>query len=297
MKKERNLIHGASAGVVIAGRRRLLTVAAAGLGAAGLAGTKGVVAAAPLRPALRLTAQTTEGPYYFDPKLMRADITEGLPGVPLDVRFTVVDQAGAPFAGARVDVWHCDAQGHYSGYAGQGEDRKLSTQGQTFLRGSLVADQNGSVVFHTLYPGWYEGRTTHIHFKVLNGTRAVLTSQFFLPDALSEFLYSNLPDYQRARLRDTLNSNDGIALEAGNTVIGTVRQEADRYVAALNVAVDRSANPVIDRPPIPGEGPPPGSSAAGSGNRPPGPPPGAARHKMLEGAARTAALVPGKRNN
>lgn len=298
MKKERNSVWGASSEIVLASRRRLLTVAAAGLGAAGLAATRGAIAAdAPLQPAPRLTVQTTEGPYYFDPKLMRADITEGLPGIPLDVRFTVVDEIGAPFDGARVDIWHCSAQGVYSGYAGQGEDHTVNAKGKTFLRGSLIADKDGGAVFHTIYPGWYEGRTTHIHFKVLNGARAVLTSQFFLPDSLSEFLYMNLSDYKRGRLRDTLNSTDGIALEAGNTVIGAVRQEADRYIATLGLAVNRSANPIIDRPPVPGEGPPPGLSAGGSGKRPMAPPPGSGHNTTLEGAARIAALVPGSRKN
>ncbi|WP_455288254.1 hypothetical protein [Cupriavidus necator] len=141
------------------------------------------------------------------------------------------------------------------------------------------------------HPGWYEGRithirTTHIHMKAIQGTRAVLTSQFFLPDALSEYLYTQLPAYRRRRTRDTLNSTDGIALKAGDTVVGAVRQLADRYVADLILVVDQAASPVIDRPPVPGEGPPPG----GRGPRPGDGAPGA----TLRGAARVAAIVPGR---
>jgi protocatechuate 3,4-dioxygenase beta subunit len=193
---------------------------------------------------------------------MRADITEGLPGVPLEVRFAVTDRKGAPLAGARVDIWHCDAAGLYSGYAGQGEGRSTSTKGKTFLRGAQAADKEGVAAFRSIYPGWYEGRATHIHFKVFNGKRHVLTSQFFLPDALSEYLYTQLPVYRRAGLRSVLNSNDGIALQAGNTVVGAVRQEADRYVASLNVVVDPNKQAAVERPPQFGGLPPEGVAVA-----------------------------------
>ena len=265
-------------------RRGVLSLGVVGVGVAGL-GATAVRAPAAARPPV-LTAQTTEGPYYFDVKLMRRDITEGLAGVPLEVRFNVLDEAGRPFAGARVDIWHCDATGVYSGYADQGEKRHIDTRGQTFLRGNLNTDADGVAAFRSVYPGWYEGRTTHIHFKVLNGTRAVLTSQFFLPDVLSEFLYTQLPDYRRGRVRETLNSNDGIAIEAGQTVLGAIRQESDCYVASLTVVADRAANPVVERPPVPGDGPPPGLDRTG------GPPPPRGS-RPLEGNQRLSALVPG----
>lgn len=242
-----------------------------------------------------LTPQTTEGPYYFDAKQLRADITEGLPGIPLDVEFHVVDQAGAPLAQARVDIWHCNAAGVYSGYAGQGDDRQVSTKGQTFLRGTQATDDAGRVTFHSIYPGWYRGRTTHIHFKVILGETHVLTSQFTLPDALNEFLYTELDAYKRESLRDTLNSNDGIALQAGDRLHGSVRENADRYLVTLAVAVDRDARPVVDRPPVPGEGRPPGPPPGMQG------PPGAAgpggspmQSAALTGSERIAALVPKK---
>ncbi|MES2070648.1 MAG: intradiol ring-cleavage dioxygenase [Pseudomonadota bacterium] len=279
-------------------RRRVLALGLAGAGALGLAASEAATGKKTGAP-LALTAQTTEGPYYFDPKLVRADIAEGLHGVPLEIRLSVLDQAGLPLQGARVDVWHCNAAGVYSGYAGQGERGGIDTRGKTFLRGSLITDTQGVAAFRSVYPGWYEGRTTHIHFKVLNvaGSRTMLTSQFFLPDALSEFLYTQLPDYRRGKLRQTLNSNDGIALSAGNSVAGAVREEQGRYVATLAVVVDRNANQAIDRPwpPAPpggmGEGPPPGMPGDIAG-RPPGMG-GPQAHGFADEAARTAALVPG----
>ncbi len=270
-------------------RRHALATGLAAVGAAGLGAPRAARAAAAPRA---LTVQTTEGPYFIDAMPVRADITEGLPGVPLELRFTVLDTAGTPLPAARVDVWQCDALGIYSGYAGQGDDRNTSALGKTFLRGRLLTDADGAAVFRTVYPGWYDGRTTHIHMKVAIGPRTVLTSQFFLPDALSEFLYTSLPAYRRSALRNVLNSSDGIALRAGDTVVGAVREAPDRYVASLALVVDPLANPPVHRP-GPGSGPPPGATGSG------GPPPGfggVPALKAPEGAARAAALVPGPRS-
>ena len=70
----------------------------------------------------------------------------------------------APIAGAMVDIWHTDGYGRYSGFRGQGSDG-ADTTGETFLRGTQVTDGDGLVEFETIYPGWYPGRTAHIHFK------------------------------------------------------------------------------------------------------------------------------------
>lgn len=264
-------------------RRQLLAM---GLGGAGLATLSrvGPAAAQSTPPPLPLTSQTTEGPFYFDPGKVRQDITEGQPGIALEVRFTVVDVHGRPLAGKRVDLWHCNAAGVYSGYAGQtdDQDRPVSTRGQTFLRGSQIAGADGVATFRTIYPGWYAGRATHLHMKVFDGSRAVLTTQCFLPDALSEYLYTQLPAYRRKLVRKTLNSNDGIALRAGDTVQGAVREAKDRYVAMLTLVVDPAAtSPRESFVPPPGE----------HGGPPPGPPPG--EHAGLDGEAGVAAMVPG----
>ena len=105
---------------------------------------------------------------------------------------------------------------------------------------------------------------------------------------MSEFLYTQQPIYQRTALRNVLNSTDGIALRAGDTVIGSVREAKDRYVVSLVAVVDPAANPPIHRP-GPGSGPPPGASGPG------GPPPGFGGTpplKALQGQARVNALLP-----
>jgi len=268
--------------------REKIALTRRGLVAVALAGSATAVlpdAASPEPAAPPLTAAAEEGPFYLDLDLRRSDIAEGLAGVPLDIAFVVHDETGAILPGARVDVWHCDAQGRYSGFHGQGEDRRLDLSGKTFLRGSQITGADGRARFSSVYPGWYPGRTTHIHFKIIDGAAARLTSQIFLPDALSEFLYANLGDYARGRLRDTLNSTDGIALAAGETTRGEVRESAGRYVATLQVRIDRKAVRAVPPPPFQ---PPP------RGDRFSGPPPvgGPPRRVAPEGAERLKALIP-----
>ena len=166
-------------------------------------------------------------------------------------------------------MWHCDAHGFYSGYEGQGDDEATSTVGQTFLRGVQIADHAGLVTFDTIYPGWYHGRTTHIHVKVILDGGKVATSQLFFPDALSEFIYENVSPYaERKAARDTINVTDFDVRNGGNgrATFCSVREAADRYVATLVVGIDRTAvapveaEPLSDPPPDtlqPGdEGPP-----------------------------------------
>ncbi len=281
-------------------RRHLLAM---GLGGAGLVAASRLSPAAAQTPATLLppTAQTTEGPFYFDAGKVRQDITEGQRGVPMEVRFTVVDRQGRPLAGRRVDLWHCNASGVYSGYAGQVDDhgQRVSMRGRTFLRGSQPVGPDGVATFRTIYPGWYAGRATHLHMKVFDGSRTLLTTQCFLPDALSEYLYTQLPAYRRTGVREVLNSNDGIALMAGDTVLGAVREARDRYLATLTLVVDpaatapREAGHSPDHFPdhSPGDGMPPDRPSG----TPPGPPPASfgERAAPAEGLARAEAIVPG----
>lgn len=186
-----------------------------------------------------ITPEVTEGPYYFDPALVRADITEGRPGLPVRLRLQVVDASCAPIADARVDVWHCDATGVYSGYANQpGGDLR----GETFMRGTQMTDTKGVAEFATVYPGWYRGRTTHIHFKVFLDETNVLTGQIFFPDEVSETVYASVAPYnERGEARDMFNASDRIAQKAGEASIATLDPLGDGYDVALIVGVDPNA--------------------------------------------------------
>ena len=199
-----------------------------------------------------LTPQSIEGPYYLDPQLVRRQITEGRAGVPVRVDLRVIDGATCkPSEHARVDIWHADAQGIYSGYEGQGDKQDLSTVGQKFLRGTQFTDDKGAVSFETIYPGWYTGRATHIHFKVLLDDRNVLTGQMYFPDAVNEFIYANIPAYaERLSPRVVVNANDRFANfnDPERLSFCAIKEERDCYAVSLVLGVDRFAVAQAERP-------------------------------------------------
>jgi len=202
-----------------------------------------------LVPACILAPAAIPGPYYFDPKLHRADITEGHPGVPLRLRFNVLDAANCtPISGARIDVWQTRADGYYSGYPGQGDKRNVDTSGDTFMRGTQVADARGEAWFRTVYPGWYEGRTVHVHFKIFIDDKAMLTGQMYFPDALSQYIFANVGAYRRKAERTVFNNDDQFA--RSDTTRGgfcDIKEEADHYQSTLIVGVSRSVATTLDR--------------------------------------------------
>lgn len=225
-------------GIVI-GRRTLLL----GAGTSGIAALVGCGAtdAAPPARSTRLIAGTlcpatprqTEGPFYFDPELVRQDLAEGKAGAPFRLRLQIVGAADcAPADRARVDIWHCDAGGAYSGY-----DRER-TQGARWLRGTQFADSNGVVTFRTLYPGWYEGRAPHIHVKAwLHGRGGELTSQIYFPEALSDRIYAG-SDYAGRAGRRMRNEDDFIFRRAGEAVPIVQAAETPRgYDGAIVIAL------------------------------------------------------------
>lgn len=166
--------------------------------------------------ACTLTAEQTAGPFYFNVESLRRDIREDRQGSRLRLGIRVRDAATcAPLPGAVVDIWHCDALGLYSGFeatstgAGGGGLGGGPTDSETYLRGAQVADADGIVEFVTIYPGWYRGRTAHIHAKVHLDNSTALTTQLYFDDEFTEAVYTTEP-YASAGGRDTFNDNDGI---------------------------------------------------------------------------------------
>lgn len=156
-------------------------------------------------PACWLTPETTAGPYYFDPNLIRLDITGGSTGVPLSLGIGVVDRNCRPVPNMLVDLWHADRRGLYSGYA----QPHGNTTGETFLRGTQPTDATGTSRFDTIYPGWYPGRATHIHFKVRIPDRTYVTSQFAFDDLINDAVYAT-PLYTDRGPNPVSNAEDGI---------------------------------------------------------------------------------------
>ncbi|WP_416899072.1 MAG: intradiol ring-cleavage dioxygenase [Minwuia sp.] len=186
-----------------------------------------------------LTPETTAGPFYLDEDLVRQDIREDRAGVPLRLRLQVVDAACRPLPDARVDVWHCDAGGVYSAF-GMRETGRDGMKDETFLRGTLFADSAGIVEFTTVYPGWYLGRTPHIHFKAFPDSRSTLTGQIFLPDAVSDRIYGSAPAYMREATRRATNANDRIAQRAGDAALAALSEADGGYLAEMVIGVGDS---------------------------------------------------------
>lgn len=189
-----------------------------------------------------LLPQAMEGPFYFDPNLVRSDISEGRPGAALRLSLRIIEAGScAPIPDARVDVWHADASGVYSGYAGQGASG--STEGQTYLRGTQTTDADGRVVFNSVYPGWYPGRTPHIHIKVFLSDTTLATGQIYFPDDFSARVYATREPYTDRPHADTTNASDWIygdgEREGGGTVLA-MSEDGDTIVAGLVIGVDRS---------------------------------------------------------
>lgn len=187
-----------------------------------------------------LTSEATQGPFYFDPKLVRTDITEGKPGAPLALMLQVVEAENcASLKAARVDIWHSDGLGVYSGYARQATG---STESETFLRGTQFTDTDGAVRFTTIYPGWYPGRTPHIHFKVILDEKDLVTGQLYFPDTASERIYATLSPYRERRTeRDTFNANDFIfRKQDGAETLVPLEEDGGSYRASLVIGIDRT---------------------------------------------------------
>ena len=161
-----------------------------------------------------LSPVMTEGPFFVDERQNRSDLVSGSnrPGVrrpAAHARHRPAECRGErlpPVAGVQVDVWHCDAVGEYSDVPG--------TRGQPFLRGYQVSDATGRVTFKTIYPGWYPGRTIHIHvkarsFDAAGNTTYDFTTQLFFDDAVSDTVMSAAP-YNARGVRRTRNVNEGM---------------------------------------------------------------------------------------
>ena len=179
-----------------------------------------------------LSPEMTEGPYYVaaDAKI-RKDIRAGQPGTPLALKLGVANVASCkPVKGAAVDIWHASAAGVYS------DEQQNDTVGQTFLRGVQKTNANGIATFTTIYPGWYQGRTVHIHVKVHISGNVVHTGQLFFNDALTDVVFKRSPYASRPN-RTTRNANDSIYINGGSRSLLTVKKQGAGYVATIWMGV------------------------------------------------------------
>lgn len=203
--------------------------------------------AVPFRlPACIVRPRQTEGPYFVDAKLERADIRSEPAGGPccngrlLNLAFRVsrINQRGCtPLTDALVDVWQCDAMGVYSGV--KDINGYFDTVGKQFLRGYQVTDAAGTTQFQTIYPGWYQGRTVHIHFKVRTDAGAgarEFTSQLYFDDAVTDRIYTVDP-YVGHEGRRPRNSDDAIFRSGGDQLLVDVAENGNDLSAVFDIGL------------------------------------------------------------
>jgi protocatechuate 3,4-dioxygenase beta subunit len=197
-------------------------------------------------PSCVVTPVQGVGPFFVDTKLNRADLRldpangSTRKGVPLRLRlqvFQVGSSSCTPLPGATVDLWQCDAEGYYSGV----QDERYDTRGRKFLRGYQRTDAGGKAEFVTIYPGWYPGRTVHIHFKVRTQTAAgrvaEFASQWYMDDAITDQVHAQAPYSARGR-RDTTNATDrGFSTRGGEQLTLHLTRSGEGYLASFDIGM------------------------------------------------------------
>ena len=155
-----------------------------------------------------LTPEVTEGPYWVENSLTRRDVRAGKAGLPLVLRFTILNaKTCRVIKNADVEIWHCDALGNYSAVNGASS---------RFLRGHQKSNASGKAEFLTIFPGWYRGRTPHIHMKVHVGGNEIHTGQIFFNERITAAVYKQAP-YSSRGAYDTPHSADNIYEQAGGS--------------------------------------------------------------------------------
>jgi protocatechuate 3,4-dioxygenase beta subunit len=205
-------------------------------------GSTASAAAAPSAlPSCVVVPQLTEGPFYVNENLERSDIrVDTATGKPVDGSLLKLDwivsqvdgNACIPLEGVLVDVWHCDALGSYSDVGNE--------SGHDFLRGYQQTDANGKATITTIYPGWYQGRAVHIHFKIRTDATATsafeFTSQLFFDDALNANVYSQ-EAYAAKGAPDVKNASDSIYQQSQGMTLLSVQPDGDGYAATFEIAL------------------------------------------------------------
>jgi protocatechuate 3,4-dioxygenase beta subunit len=181
--------------------------------------------------ACAVTPTETIGPYPSLADLFRSDIRETKQGTQLTLTIKVVNVSGAcaPVSGANVEIWHVDAAGNYSQYGTQTT--------QTYLRGIQTTNSNGEVAFVTIYPGWYQGRATHIHVEVtINGVSRKVTQMAF-PETVNNAVHTS-GVYSSRGTNPMSNLSDGIFADSlSSEIVTPTGSTASGYAATFQVGI------------------------------------------------------------
>jgi protocatechuate 3,4-dioxygenase beta subunit len=206
-----------------------------------------------------LTSKQDEGPFYY-PSPERSSIVEDKTGKALELNVQVINYPDCtPLEGAVVEIWHCDAEGVYSGYPEElsrnswntltfiakkgestpsGEMHADPINDHRFLRGLQRTDAEGKITFKTILPGWYEGRVPHIHARISLNDKVRLTTQFYFEDELCDQVYTMDMPYSRHG-KSPLRFKNDIVLSNNKTANGLLLKipMADKLTASAKVGI------------------------------------------------------------
>ncbi len=247
-------------------------------------------AGAATEPLCKLTPEQEQGPFYIAGERMRSDLIEDRPGVPVELKIRLVNSEDCSgLRGASVEVWSCDAAGEYAGFAVMPEAGPPGMDGmphdgppggappgahdgpphgpppgglmphmapvdqKTFLRGIQTTDGDGVVIFSTLFPGSYAGRTNHLHVKVRvpnrDGTNHVAhTGQIFFPEATTTAVLATEP-YTANHVHRTLLAEDMVyTKQSGSQCMAHISNVKDKDIregllASVTFSLDARATP------------------------------------------------------
>jgi protocatechuate 3,4-dioxygenase beta subunit len=187
-----------------------------------------------------VTPEATAGPYYIDVDKIRSDIREDRDGTQLRVAARILGADGCtPVKDAVFEIWHCDADGLYSGFesastgGGGGPPGGSATDTTRYLRGAQITNADGIAEITTIWPGWYRGRTVHIHAKVFISSQDLLTTQLYFDEELNRAVFAAAP-YTAHAGRDVFNGDDSIF---SDQTILTVSKDGDGYLGLISIGV------------------------------------------------------------
>lgn len=191
-----------------------------------------------------LWAEQDEGPYRREAPPVRRDVVDDREGAPLQLGLRLTFDGNPPRGDVQVEIWHCDALGRYSGFpppdpsvvvTAATAPRAEYLPEETFLRGAQAPDAAGMVEFRTIYPGWYPGRTVHIHV-IVRTTDVIYTSQLYFPDDVSDDVLASAPYSQRPG-RDTTNDTDEIFSTGGTPAMLDLTRANGRHRAVVGLVL------------------------------------------------------------
>lgn len=194
----------------------------------------------------------TEGPYWTDDSASgynRSTITSDIAGtntqtgVALTLTLYIYDRKNscAAMESVQVDIWHCNASGIYSGVKNSTNGNGADYTSQSWLRGYQLSDSTGMVKFVTIIPGWYSGRTTHIHMRLrstydTSSDGSTNTAQLFFDQTFIDTLDTTVSPYSSSGKNTVTNAGDSIYNSEGGTTLLSVSGSASAgYAASFSI--------------------------------------------------------------